>query len=269
MEPVALYKSFSQEFFYNFHKHSTDLELEELGSKYAAWLDKQGPAVNAILQGEQPPGALPLEARKDLEYLALMEAKFAKALPLEIRAERFESETGFSRIQGTLRRLVDGQAHLVRLVNPSEYDKNYWFYASSDGPPQHVFCREFGLDLIEYLKGVSTVNRAKLRNLRRALAFRQQEVYQFWTLAPYLHHALMKLGYPWDRSIMTLLRLAGRRYSQEGQPFAGSVRFQLGYDERMPTHLIARMEVMRDIACLKSGLYQAQYHIAPPDTDAT
>jgi len=42
MEPVALYRTFSQEDFYNFHKHSTDLELEELGKKYSTWLEKHG-----------------------------------------------------------------------------------------------------------------------------------------------------------------------------------------------------------------------------------
>ena len=155
--------------------------------------------------------------------------------------------------------------HLVRLVKPSEYDKNYWFYATGDGPAQHVFCREFGLDMIEYLKGVQATNKAKLRNLRRALAFRRQEVYQFWALAPYVHHGLMGLGYAWDQSMMTLLKIAGRRFAQEGQPFAGSVRFSLGYDERMPSHLLARMEAMRDVGAVARGEYSARYGIAPPD----
>jgi len=264
MEPVALYRTFSQEFFYSFHKHSTDLELEELGTKYSAWLEKHGPTVNAILKGKQHPSALRDEARQELKFLARMEAKFPKQLPLNIRGEHFESETGFSNLDGTLRRLVEGRSHLVRLIKPAEYDKNYWFYASSDPPPQHVFCLEFGMDMIEYLKRVRNSNGKKLANLRRALAFRKDDIYQFWTLAPYIHHGLMESGYAWDESMMTILRLADRRFARDGQPFAGTARFQLGYDEKMPTHLLAHTEAMRDVGAILRGEYATQYGIAPP-----
>ena len=265
MEPVALYRTFSHDFFYNFHKHSTALELEELGSHYDTWLDKNGRMVNGILTGTRPPDDLRQEARQELEFLARMEAKFPNELPQDIRGEHFESETGFSGLAGKLRRLVEGRSHLVRLIKPAEYDKNYWFYAASDSPPQHVFCHEFGLDLIEYLKGVEATNKTKLANLRKAVAFRKKEVYQFWTLAPYLHHGLMRLGYPWNLSMMTLLKIAGRRFARERQPFAGVARFQLGYDEKMPTHLLARMEAMRDVGCVQRGDYTARYGIEPPD----
>jgi hypothetical protein len=265
MEPIALYRTFSQEFFYNFHKHSTDLELEELGKKYRAWLDKHGKTVNAILKGRQSCGALRPEARNELEFLAEMEARFPNELPQNIRGEHFESETGFSSLKGKLRRLVEGRTHLVRLIHPSEYDKNYWFYATGENPPQHVFSREFGLDLIEHLRSVTATNRSKLANLGKALAFRQQEVWQFRTLAPYVHHSLMQLGYPWQMSMITLLKIAGRRFAQEGAPFTGSTRFQLGYDERMPSHLLARVEAMRDIERLRRGDYTSRYGIAVPD----
>ncbi len=265
MEPIALYKTFSQDYFYSFHKHSTDLELEELGQKYRTWLEKNGPPANAILKGRRPPGHLRSEARKELEFLAEMEARFPNELPQGIRGESFESETGFGNLDGKLRRLVEDGTHLVRLIYPSEYDKNYWFYVGNEDPPQYVFSREFGLDLIEYLKSVTVTNRAKLINLGKALACRKNEVNQFWTLAPYLHHNLMQLGYPWQMSMATLLRIAERRYSQEGTPFTGSAPFQLGYDERMPTHLLARMEAMRDVACLKKGDYAARYGVEPPD----
>jgi hypothetical protein len=265
MEPVALYKTFSQDFFYSFHKHSTDLELEELGTKYTRWLDKHGPLINGILTGKQSPDELRHDARGDLEFLARMEAKFPRQLPLNIRGEYFESETGFAALEGQLHLLMEGRSHLVRLIKPAEYDKNYWFYAASDSPPQHVFCLEFGLDMIEYLKGVKTTNKAKLTNLRRALAYRKREVYQFWTLAPYVHHGLMKLGYPWNLNVMTLLKIAGRRFAQTRQPFAGVARFQLGYDEKMPTHLLARIEAMRDVGAVKRGEYTTRYGIELPD----
>lgn len=265
MEPLALYRTFSHELFYNFHKHSTDLELEELGKKYDLWLKKNEQTANAILEGKQPPGQLRPEAREELEFLARMEAKFPNELPQNIRGEHFESETGFSSIEGKLRRLVEGRTHLVRLIKPSEYDKNYWFYSASDTPPQHVFSLEFGLDMIEFLKGVSIADGAKLRNLGRAIAFRRKDVYQFWALAPYLHLGLTKLGFPWQMSMATIMKIAGRRYSQEGAPFAGSTRFQLGYDERMPTHLLAYMEAMRDVRCVKRGEYAERYGIAVPE----
>ena len=265
MEPIALYRTFSPEFFYNFHKHSTDLELDELGKKYRVWLDKHDRTVNAILKGQKPPGELRPEARKELEFLAEMEARFPNEQPQNIRGAHFESETGFSKLEGKLRRLVEGRSHVVRLIYPSEYDKNYWFYATSENPPQHVFCREFGLDLIEHLRGVTAARGPKLTNLGKALAFRQNEVNQFWALAPYLHHGLMQLDYPWRMSMTTLLKIAGRRFAREGAPFAGSAPFQLGYDEKMPTHLLARMEAMRDVACLRRGDYAERYGVEMPD----
>ena len=265
MEPLALYRTFSHEFFYNFHKHSTDLELEELGKRYDLWLRRNEQTVNAILDGTQSVGELRPEAKAELEFLAKMEAKFDNDLPQNIRGDQFESETGFSSIEGKLRRLVEGRTHLVRLVKPAEYDKNYWFYSANEEPPQHVFSREFGLDMIEFLKSVSIADRAKLRNLRRALAFRRGEVYQFWALAPYLHVGLIALGLPWQMSMAMIMRIAGRRFSADGAPFAGSTRYQLGYDERMPTHLLARMEAMRDVGAVKRGEYTDRYHITLPE----
>ena len=205
------------------------------------------------------------EAKAELEFLAQMEAKFANEVPQNIRGDQFESETGFSSIEGKLRGLVEGRTHLVRLIKPSEYDKNYWFYSASDTPPQHVFSREFGLDMIEFLKGVSIGDGAKLRNLRRALAFRRKDVYQFWALAPYVHLGLTKLGLPWQMSMATIMKIAGRRFAQEGAPFVGSTPYQLGYDERMPTHLLARMEAMCDVGAFQRGEYAQRYAIPLPE----
>ena len=75
----------------------------------------------------------------------------------------------------------------------------------------------------------------------------------------------MTLGYAWDTSIMTTLKLASKKFARDGQPFTGTAPFQLGYDERMPTHLISRMEVMRDIRCLKKGEYTKKFGIKLPD----
>lgn len=265
MKPIALYKKFNQEYFYHFHKHSTDLEIEELGKAYTTWLTKHERPVHEILLGKKHPDELRPDAVKHLESLARAEAKFPNELPQYLRAELFEAETGFSHIAGKLRRLVDGQSHLVRLIKPAEYDKNYWYYKDVESTPQHVFSSEFGLDLIEYLKIATIANQTKLRNLRRAIAFRQNDVIQFWALAPYIHYNLMRLGYSWSMSITTLLKIASKRFAGEGRPFAGVAKFRLGYDERMPTHLLARIESMRDIACLKSGRYTTDYGIPLPN----
>lgn len=265
MNPIQLYRRFNPEFFYSFHKHSTDLELEELAHRYSACLDKHGEVINDILAGNKPPDSLRMEIRKNLDFLAESEAKFARDLPLEITGEHFECETQFNSIEGILRGLVEGQGHLVRLVKPSEYDRNYWFYTQGDHLPQNVYCSEFGLDLIEYLKAIRIGNRRKLSNLRRAIAYRQQDIPQFWTLAPYLHQALMQRGCTWSLSIMTIMRIASKKFARDGRPFTGEARFQLGYDERMPTHLLSRMEAMRDVACLQEGVYAEQYGITLPD----
>lgn len=58
---------------------------------------------------------------------------------------------------------------------------------------------------------------------------------------------------------------SGRRISQEETPFAGSTRFQHGYDERMPTHLLARMEAIRDVGCVRSSEYARRYRIPLPE----
>ena len=93
MDPIELYRKFSQEFFYNFHKHSTDLELDELGRTYSTWLKKNDRMINDILSGNKYPDELRNEARHELESLAKAEAKFPKELPLDIKGNHFESET--------------------------------------------------------------------------------------------------------------------------------------------------------------------------------
>lgn len=261
MEPIELYNKFDQEFFYSFHKHSTDLELEELGKRYRTCLRKHEGVINDILKGERPPGELKREVRSELEFLAVAEAKFPIELPHDLGGEHFEIETEFQSVEGPLRGMIGGRTHLVRLIKPAEYDRNYWFYTEGHSPPQNVFCSEFGLDLIEYLKAVRVPQREKLNNLRRALAYQHKEVLQFWTLAPYLHFSLMNLGYSWSQSITTVIKIASRRFYYEGQPYTGVAHHQLGYDERMPSHLLARMAVMRDVALLKRGEYARLYKI--------
>ena len=256
MDPVNFYQRFTVEFFYSFHKHSSDIELEELGKRYNTCLEKNRATISGILDGSKHPDDLRSETRQELESLADAEATFSNDVPVNIKAAHFDSETGFRRLHGELRRLVEGRTHLVRLIKPSEY---------GDDPPQNIFCQEFGLDLLEYLKGVRSTNKAKLTNLRKAIACRKNGIYQFWALAPYVHHRLMEIGCAWDISMMTLLKIAGRRYAKTRQPFAGRTKHQLGYDERMPTHLIARIEAMRDIACLTNGHYAEQYGINMPE----
>ena len=264
MEPLDLYRKFSQEFFYSFHKHSSDLELEELGARYHHCLDKNDTALNEILQGNKHPSELRPDACKELEFLAQAEAKFSNDVPVEVKGKLFRSETGFHKIQGELRRLVGGQAHLMRLIKPSEYDKQYWFYTGGHKLPQNIICREFGMDLVDYLKAVSIARRAKLRNLSQAIAYRKNKVYQFWTLAPYLHLYLQGIGCDWSVSMRIILKIASKQYFQEGRSFAGQAKYQLGYDERMPSHLLARIEAMRDIHCLQQGQYTEKYGIEWP-----
>ncbi|MFC1762061.1 hypothetical protein ACFL6U_08265 [Planctomycetota bacterium] len=265
MELIELYNKFNQEFFYNFDKHSTDLELEELGKRYRRCLGKNSQMINDILTGHKHPDELRKDARSELEDLAAAEAKFAKEIPTSVEGEHFEYETDFSSIAGQLRGMVEGRSHLVRLVKPSEYERNYWFYTQGEHRPQNIFCSEFGLDMIEYLKAIKINNRRKLADIRRAIGYRKYEVYQFWTVAPYLHNSLMKLGCSWSMSLMTIVKLAHKHFEDEGQPFAGLVKHQLGYDERMPTHLVARIEAMRDISCLKRGEYAQRYGLELPD----
>jgi hypothetical protein len=261
MEPVDLYRKFDQEFFYNFHKYSTDIEIGEMGKKYGECLNKHGRVINGILTGKKCPDELRKDAREDLEYLARSEAKFPNEIPADIKGDHFEAETGFSAMEGALRRLVDGRTHLVRLIKPSEYDKNYWFYTEDNRPPQNVFCSEFGWDLIEFLKSVEIPKRSALGNLRKAISFQKFDISQFWTLGPYLHYYLMELGYSWTTSIQMILRIAGKQFRESNQPFMGVATFQLGYDERMPTHLLARMEALKDVACLKNGEYKQRFGI--------
>ena len=264
MDPIKFYRGFDQEFFYSFHKHSSDIELDELGKRYSLCLDRRGQTLGEILTGKRSPKKLRDDTLEELHSLAASEGKFANDLPLNVQADHFESETGFSQLPGELRRLVEGRSHVVRLVKPAEYDKNYWFYTQGENPPQNVYCREFGMDLLEFLRGVRSTNKAKLMGLRRAISFRKEGIYQFWALAPYVHLGLMQLGCEWSSSIGILIKIASKRYAQGQSPFTGHARFQLGYDERMPTHLIARLEAMRDIEHLKKGDYAKAYGIELP-----
>jgi len=171
MDPINFYRGFDQEYFYSFHQHSTDVKLDEMGKRYGLCLDRQGELLGEILAGKQSPQKLRAETLAQLESLAESEGKFASDLPLSIKARHFETETGFSRLPGELRRLVEGRSHVVRLVKPAEYDKHYWFYPQGEPPPQNIYCREFGLDLLEFLKSVRSTNKAKLTNLRKAHSF--------------------------------------------------------------------------------------------------
>ena len=91
MDPIKFYRGFDQEFFYSFHKHSSDLELDELGKRYSLCLDRQGLTLGEILQGKRSPRELRDGTRQELESLAASEGTFANDLPLNVKGDHFES----------------------------------------------------------------------------------------------------------------------------------------------------------------------------------
>jgi hypothetical protein len=251
--PIDLYKRFDRALF-------EGRNPEQNASAYARFLDQNEGAIGNALLDRARPEDFPPDFYGELSDLRCNESgasigprlrKASDPYPLNIEIDNLLEIAGV-KANENIDRLIRGRtiAHLKRLVIPEEYFLGMHLPA---GRYKNETCSTFGK---EFLGGVAAwqSDEAVLDKVRSIIGLEGHGVFYFWTLAPYIHMDLKDGGYKPDESIETILRWVNDSDSlfSRGGELLKHLEFiewhismarlsALGYDERMPSHLMARI----------------------------
>lgn len=256
-QPIDLYKAFDQHFF-------RPSKREESAAEYRAFLEQWEERINGILPN---PAATvdDLSVYAELEKLEQWEHKHMSMIRkpvegLKITIDDILRKTNVS-LEGRQRAYVAGRAelHLARLVFPEQYANNWNVYYGITERPSNQHCEEFARDLLHYFGTIPKQTKKKFLEVDDADRFREvvssegDAVFLFWTLAPYVHLNLKERSLSAEESAKKIVQWAQTAHRErrdwDVRPELAHTHLVmayvgqsvLGYDERMPTHLRARL----------------------------
>src|SRR3989338_2305154 len=277
---IDLYLEFEEHFFHT-RKTDTkspdkETEIRETASKYRRLLEQNRRTVDAILVNNSEPEGINREFYQELNELTKSEKKPANILLKKFNAEQLLEPYGFNSLNENQKRYINGRplSHLVRLILPKVYSNETIAMDENikDKVFKNDFLSEFGQEFIKYMASIETpISEVKdIHNLIIGSEGTNAQI--FWTLTPYIYHDLkerkntpekcMKKIFNWikndlerargiediDVSYITSLSYTDFYYFSTGtsrtlntEKFGIDELEVLGYDERMPTHLRARL----------------------------
>jgi len=267
-EPVDLYLNFDEAFF-----GANGIERRgEAASRYRALLEENREALNFRL-GNRPVAEhrfLSKHFWRDLEGLIRDEFTHGDTmLPrcwiegdrAYIAVEDLCAAAEVRALSDRQRRYITGRihSHLARLLLPERYmpikldSKRPTEQALLATPVKNDICAAFGREYIQFVAALSPRNGRDAQRVYEVIGDEGEAVFNFWTLAPYVHLNLKQQGLTPQDSMAKLFDTirAARKRKQDTQEaytvfdYYGSLphfRKALGFDERMPTHLYAYLE---------------------------
>lgn len=279
MDAVDFYLEFDQAFFVagdgRLKGADREAAIAANAEKYRALLTENRKGLKQVLAGKKTVGDAMLGiVYQDLCRLMQVEQKDGGLLrkwvgdyaPLKVSLEDLCTAAGveFTRLSRNQQWYLRGRvgAHLVRLMKPREYDIEGSFSEKQQAllaKAQNTVCETFAR---EYIRWVSKYHpRTSYCDLKGQYGIGSEGDGPglFWTVAPYVHAELKRSGMTPDESMRKInqwwLR-AAKSHAARGEslgfgmgdlePTVPSYRLDsyLGYDERMPTHLGARLQAV-------------------------
>ncbi len=149
------------------------------------------------------------------------------------------------------------ELHLNRLVFPDRYIRNIVKLTElGDLEIQNSTCEAYGKALVHY--AVSTATEEEVKEVQHIIGRDGDGVVMFWTLTPYIYHDLTQRGCSPEEAVRRIfdwtregceskyeMQIKGEhnrfRYVREYEPMLPFKLRILGYDERMPSHLMSRL----------------------------
>ncbi len=256
---VSLYQGFDPIFF------RKDCPNEKAVEIYRTFLEENKIPLNTLLLNESefidPIIYKNLRKLVDLEikHLTLIR-KHTDFNPLTITIEDLCNESCV-KLTDSQKSYIVGRVelHLARLIFPEVYSAPWISYNGINKKLQNDFCSVFGKELIRYFfmtpKKVKRVflEHSESDKFRKVVGTETHDVFLFWTLAPYIHQDLKQRGILPTRSAEKIVNWVKNAYFR-GVSIEDSddrleycrfinpyINFNLGLDERMPSHLLARL----------------------------
>ncbi len=260
-EPIDMYFGFDSGFFHR-KMGSTGAaavrDRTEAGEKYRNFLGRKREELNAALNGEVEPESLPKCVYDGLFGLAETEAswdtllsKDYKIVPLEVSESPVLKEVGV-KLSSESENYVCGRvmSHLTRLMLPKLYKPDGWDFLMQEEEmpePQNAFCAAFARDFVLHVSRIRPNFEDYELVSSETIGSEGDGVFTFWTIAPYVHLDLMQRDLDPEESMAAIfdwIRASTRdsmQHTQFGNLGTYMRNIPLGYDERMPTHLRARL----------------------------
>ena len=172
---------------------------------------------------------------------------------------------GFEKLKGNQSSMARA-GHIARMVMPGEFSNIFASELRNGINLQYDIVRAFGLEAIEYFAG-SDYTRKQSGLVADTIGLEGDGVRNFWTLAPYIHDGLKEEGVSPGDSIKTIWDIVLNSFTGFRESYEvgctplflyGFTERNLGLDERMPSHLLARLQANRDVWALREGSYQTR-----------
>lgn len=266
---VNLYLEFDSGFFRD------NMDEEKPAERYRAFLKHNKQELNSFLLNET--NRLDNNIYEKLLKLIDFEYKHTTLIrkhtdfnPLTITIDDLCKEAGVKLTEHQKNYLVGRvELHLARLMFPETYSDRLFDFFGINQKLRNCFCPNFGKEFIRYVASTPKEVKRTFLDYTNADKFRgvvgteSHDVFLFWTLAPYIHQDLKQRGILPSRSAERIVKWAIESYSnyptlaerdymlKHCRSIGHMINFPLGLDERMPSHLLARLyakEVSKELA---------------------
>lgn len=270
--PLELYQNFDPNFFKREKPYGY-----ELGDLYKLNLQAYGPDVEDVLIGKKEVVNLDREFWERLRELIPFEEKPAQSLR-RISEQDFDPEqvlhdhgiTPNSSWREYIGKFARTESHLFRLYAPEKYTDKWKYYSeyghlrkafSEKDNSKNKFCQQFVIDYLQYA-AASPEPSSEAQKVTDILDTEGPGTHFFWTFAPYVHVGLQEQGLSSETSMNKVINWVKEAWEEipkeDGRipvyscssipnkfkrPYSVDLAgyFILGLDERMPSHLQARL----------------------------
>ncbi|MDO8642892.1 MAG: hypothetical protein Q7R76_04930 [Candidatus Woesearchaeota archaeon] len=281
---IDFYLGFDPTFFHassnRLKEAERDAVIEATAQQYRTLLISNRTGFENVLVGKETVGGARLElAYEELCKLMLCEIKDGGLLrkwvgdfqPLSVSLEELSATAGVTwgaldQCQQSYLKARVG-AHLLRLMRPKDYVLKELHKDDLVNRAQNTVCETFAKEFIQWASQYHLSRNACYLAGQHGIGAEGDGPGLFWTVAPYVHAELKRRGMAPDKSMRKINSWA-LRAAAVWEGAGGSDGFSsgyltprmpscnldsyLGYDERMPTHLGARLQA---VELVKTGFH--------------
>jgi len=255
------YKKYDSSFFhpryFSENENEQRKEIQQVSKKYYDILNNTD--LQEILAGRKSLNVLSVEVITDLKELVDdYEYKHHSGLSKKYKTDDLFNAVGETTLTESQKDYISGRVtlHLYRLLQPKQYANLQYRKEFSEVALNNTVSAAFVKDWIAFVKTLRPENDYQGSKDLRSIRIEGEPVVYFWTIAPYLHDELKRLGNTASESMARIFKWVKKASEtmssdlDEAQfnhtsyhTYLPSSRFDyvLGYDERMPSHLLSRL----------------------------
>lgn len=241
------------------HDPIEEYERSGFSREYDVLLDRNSERLDEALNDGSNVKRISPEVFRKLDDLAGNEIRHSERINHKIdNFENLLGGYGYSKLTEAQKShlCVRTMIHLVRMLMPEDYSADdvtcvYPWLAGKEFSKD--YCHSFGKELMESLPKICPPDITESfigQEISNRIGSEGIGVFTFWTLAPYVYLGLKELGNSQEDSFGKMFRwiMKGKEGFEFYPPYTNyksqgihKLTHTLGYDERMPSHLMSRL----------------------------